>query len=486
KAQAIAGVIGGEGSEVTNETTDILLEVASFNPQKIRATRRKLSVSTDASYHYERGVDAHATARHLDFAVELIRSLAGGTPSAVADVSTSLDKPSPIRVRLERVGRLLGESIDPQQIERDLKSVGFAVTTDNSAESFTAAPPTWRNDVVGEVEVIEEIARLYGYDRFPDDIRPFRPSSVPDAPLYLTADRVARACAAAGLFEVRPLPFTKSSTEKSIRVLNPLAEDEAFLRETILDTLARRVEFNFAHMQRNVRLFETGAVFTRGKAGELPNERMHTAAIITGDRRPAHFSEPHPPHYDEWDAKALAETVAEAVFPAERVTFDAAEGNLLWSIKAGDTVIGSVQRVSLDAPAWASPAYGFEINLEALGESVFAIHDQTEIRNSASSRFKPIPTMPAIQVDLALIVPNSVRAADVETVIRRSAGDLLERLVLFDQFTGAGIPEGSRSLAWALTFRHQERTLRDREVQGRTERIVKSLESELGIRQRTG
>lgn len=486
KAQAIAGVIGGEGSEVTIETTNILLEVASFNPQKIRATRRRLGVSTDASYRYERGVDAHATARHLEFAVDLIRAIAGGTASEVADVSTTLKAMPPIRVRSERVARLLGESIDTQRMERDLKSIGFSVTTENDGSLLSVTPPTWRPDIVSEVEAIEEIARLYGYDNFPDDIRPFRPSTVPDAPLYLTASRVARACTAAGLFEIRPLPFTRSSTDKSIRVLNPLAEDEAFLRENILDTLARRAEFNLAHMQRNIRLFETGAVFARGTGGELPNEHMHTAAIVSGDRRPAHFSEPHPPHYDEWDAKGLAETMMEAGFPGRRATFETGEGDLLWSINVGDTLVGSVRRVPLDAPAWAAPAYGFEIDLEALGETVFAIHDQTEVRNTATQRFTPIPTMPAIEVDLALVVPSSVPAADVEAVIRRSAGDLLERLVLFDQFTGPGIPEGSRSLAWALTFRHHERTLRDREVQGRTERIVKSLESELGIRQRTG
>jgi phenylalanyl-tRNA synthetase beta chain len=147
-----------------------------------------------------------------------------------------------------------------------------------------------------------------------------------------------------------------------------------------------------------------------------------------------------------------------------------------------------VRRISLDAPAWAAPAYGFEIDLQALGASVIASRDVERQTATGESRksFKPIPSMPAMEVDLALIVPDSQRAADVERVIRASAGDLLEQLVLFDEFRGAGIPEGARSLAWALTFRHPERTLRDREVQGRTERILKSLESELGVRQRTG
>jgi phenylalanyl-tRNA synthetase beta chain len=369
----------------------------------------------------------------------------------------------------------------------DLESIGFTVTTEKDEKSISVIPPTWRADVVGEVDVIEEIARLYGYDKFPDDLRPFRPSSVPDAPLYVVTNRVARTCTAAGLYEVRPLPFTKSNTANSLRVRNPLAEDEPFLRENILDTLARRAEFNLARMQRNIRLFETGAVFSANeKKGDLPNEHLHTAAIISGARRPPHFTDPHPPNYDEWDAKGLAESVAEAAFPGRAISFEPGQGDVLWSIHAADKVVGTVERLSLDAPAWAAPAFGLEIDLQALGQSVLDVIETNRARESAAPKFKPIPSMPAIEVDLALIVPNSVRAADVENVIRRSAGDLLEKLVLFDEFTGAGIPEGSRSLAWALTFRHHERTLRDREVQGRTERIVKSLESELGIRQRTG
>ena len=492
RAQAIAGVIGGEGSEVTDATTDILLEVAAFDPRRVRGTRRRLGVSTDASYRFERGVDAHALPRHIRYAVDLIIAVAGGKlDGEPRDVTVDLPPMPSISVRPARVHALLGEHIDPPEMSRNLQSIGFAVTTDNGSETLTVIPPTWRGDIVGEVEVIEEIARLRGYDTFPSDIRPFRPSAVPDAPLHLTSNRVRQACVAAGLLEVRPLPFTRLDNETAIRVRNPLAEDEAFLRQTILDTLAHRAEFNLAHMQRNIRLFEIGAVFARGETREsLPDERIHVAALVMGDRRPSHFTEPKPPHYDEWDAKALAESIGESAFPGHVISCVPAEGDSLWTVTAGDVKVGRVRRVSLDAPAWAAPAFGVEINLQALGASVIASAPAAEsahVQVEATARkFSVIPAMPAIEVDLALIVPESLRAADVERVIRESAGDLLERLVLFDEFRGAGIPEGARSLAWALTFRHPERTLRDREVQGRTAKIVKFLEAELGVRQRTG
>jgi phenylalanyl-tRNA synthetase beta chain len=499
KAQAIAGVIGGEGSEVTDSTTDILLEVASFEPRRVRATRSKLGVSTDASCRFERGVDAHACPRHLRYAVDLIIAVAGGRlEGQPMDVSAALEAPPAIQVRAKRVTALLGEEIDKAEVERELTSIGFSVATGNAGDDLAVTPPTWRSDVVAEVEVIEEIARLHGYDKFSSDIRPFRPSNVPDAPLHLLTTRIREACVASGLLEVRPLPFTRYNDERSLKVRNPLAEDESFLRQDILDTLARRAEFNLSHMQRTIRLFEIGAVFAASDIGDgkLPDERMHVGVLVMGDRRPPHFTEPRPPHYDEWDAKGLAESLGEAAFPGHVISCVPAEGDTLWNITVADAKVGVVRRIRLDAPAWAAAAFGIEIDLEALSLSPGQMYsasagisdrrsDATDRKGLASHAYRPIPAMPSMDIDLALIVSDGIRAAQVEQVIRQSAGELLERLALFDEFRGTGIPEGSRSLAWRLTFRHPERTLREREIQGRTEKIVKALEGELGVRQRT-
>lgn len=490
--QAIAGVIGGEGSEVTEATTDIVLEVAAFDPRRVRATRRKLGISTDASYRFERGVDITALPRHLAFAVDLIIAVAGGSAAGPrVDVVGDLPTMPTIPVRTARVQRLLGEPIEAAEAESLLSAIGFSVVRDEKDEVMSVTPPSWRSDVVGEPEVIEEIARLHGYDIFSAEIRPFRPGNVPDSPLHARIARVRSGCVAAGLLEARPLPFTRQNDDRSIRVRNPIAEDEAFLRQSVLDTLARRAEFNLSHMQRDVRLFEIGAVFARGEtvAGSLPDERMHAAALVMGHRRPPHFTEPKPPAYDEWDAKALAESLGEYAFPGQSISCIPAEHDALWTVMAGNTKIGVVRSVPLDGPAWAAPAFGVEINLDASipGHSA-GIDPAQEISTEKTigrGVYKPIAAMPAIEVDMALIVPDSLQAADVERVITQSAGDLLEKLVLFDEFRGGEIPAGSRSLAWALTFRHPERTLRDREIQGRTAKIVKTLEAELGVKQRT-
>ena len=472
KAEAIAGVIGGKGSEVTDATTDVLLEVAAFDPRRVRTTRRKLGISTDASYRFERGVDRTAIPDLAKYAAELITRVAGGTVQQPVDVSTEMPPPKPVKLRAARVSHVLGEPIPAADVERHLTAVEFNVVRDGDEMLVTA--PSFRSDVHGEIELIEEVARLHGYEAFPSDIRPFRPGTVPDAPLELLSRRVRADLIAAGLYEARPMPFVREGPDAH-RVRNPLAEDEAFLRSRVLDSLGGRVEYNWSHMQKNVRLFEIGTVFTdeTDPQTRAPAERTHVGAVITGDAQPAHFSEPHPPRFDEWDAKAIAESISAIAYPGAEIVLSPSVGDVLWTATANGTAIGTVRRLTLDAPLWAAPVYGIEIDLDTGSTTVPRIP------------YRPIPTMPAIEVDLALVVPDAVPAAQVDKVIRDAAGDLLESLSVFDEFRGPGIAEGSRSVAWRLTFRHPERTLREREIHGRTAKILKDLEAALGIRQRT-
>jgi phenylalanyl-tRNA synthetase beta chain len=483
RAQAIAGIIGGSGSEVSESTTEIFLEVAAFNPARIRATRRKLGISTDASYRFERGVDADAIPGLVDYAVRLILSVAGGIPQGnPVDLYPLPKRPQPISLKLPRVARLLGEPVEANEVEKSLRTVGFRIAPE-AKDVLKVSPPSWRHDVHGDVDLAEEIARLRGYDSFSSELRPFRPSAVPDAPLVAVAKRVQEALVAAGLNEIRPMPFVAEGKGATVRVTNPLAEDEAFLRGDLTRTLVSRAEYNLARMQGNIRLFEIGTAFFEGqdpaalpgpKKAAVPREETHVAALVMGQRSPTHFTKAIQPSYDEWDIKFLAETAAVAAFPSAAVKLVPGSGETLWEISIDGRVVGSARRLTVDAPVWAKPAFGFEINLEAI--------EQGPARSHA---YRAIPATPRVQVDLALLAPSSVTAAQIDVVIRKEAGELLESLTLFDEFSGQGIPEGSRSLAWALTFRHPERTLKDQEVQGRTAKIVNALEGELGVRQRT-
>ena len=484
RAQAVAGVMGGATSEVTDTTRDIFLEVALFDPRRTRTTRMALGLSSDASYRFERGVDPELQPRALARAVALIVDIAGGTvDGAPIDIRASTVAPRRIKLRIERVARILGVGISAGECAGLLRSVGFATGQTDRAAELEVTVPSWRPDVAAEIDLMEEIARLRGFASFPETLRPYRPGTTTDAPLVGMIERVRASMIAAGLFESRAMPFVRGGDSDHVRVSNPLAEDEAYLRRSLLDTLARRAEHNLARMQGNVRLFEIGSVFAPSD-GDLPGEWIHAAALVMGQRRPPHFTEPKPPAFDAWDAKGIAERLAAAAYPdTDPALVEAASGGL-WSILVDGAKVGTVAEVALDAPVWATPAFGVEIRLQAapLDPAVSAAAPRVE---RSGSRYRPIPVTPAVELDLALLVPTGTSAASVEAVIRRGAGDMLERLELFDEFRGAGIPDGHRSVAWRLTFRHPDRTLRDKEVEGRRDKLLRILENELSVRHRT-
>ncbi len=495
RAQGIAGVMGGQDSEVSDATTDVLLEVALFDPRRVRVSRRKAGVSTDASYRFERGVDRGATLERLTQAAGLIVAVAGGTIEAVLDVGDAPAALPAVRLRASRITRLLGQSVPDADVERLLSAIGFGVARESASgeTAWTVTPPSWRQDVTREVDLIEEVVRLVGFDALPDELRPFRAGSVPDDPMHVVTLRVRDALVAQGLLETKPLPFVRGDDASHVRVGNPLAEDEPHLRTHVLDTLARRAEYNLSRMQGNVRLFEIGGVFAPGSNGR-PDERWHLGALVMGERRPPHFTEPKPPAFDAWDAKGLAEVAAAAAFPGATVALVPAqdETGRLWSVQVDGREVGAVRRVSLDSPPWSSPAFGVELTLAPVVSAPVAARGARLAEPPASAaapphvRARTLPSTPAVELDLALLVPDAVSAADVERVLKAAGGELLERVTLFDEFRGGDVPAGARSLAWRLALRDPSRTLRDKEVEGRRQKLLKALDSELGVRPRAG
>jgi phenylalanyl-tRNA synthetase beta chain len=487
---AIGGIMGGRDSEVSEATTDLLLEVAYFDPRRLRVSRRQLGLSTDASYRFERGVDAAQALSILELAAGLIVKVAGGAvDGAPIMVGSDPRRRPPVLLRPARAERLLGDGVPVEDMMRLLRSVGF--TVEAAADGLHVTPPSWRDDVIRDADLVEELARLRGYDVLSDTMAPFRPGTVPDHPLHGVERRVRDALVGEGFAEVRPLPFVAGSDETHVRVTNPLAEDEPHLRRSLLETLARRAEYNLSRMQGDVRLFEIGSAFTP-RADALPVEVVRVAAILMGRRRPPHFTEPLPPAFDAWDAKGLAERVASLAFPGEPVTLDATEDGRSWVILVGSgrRRVGRAGPVALDRPPWASEAFGVELTLDPMPNAPVAppgahAHETRPApRSRPPVRYRALPTTPAATIDLALVVPDGTTAADVERVLRSAGGDLLERVELFDEYRGEGVGAGGRSLAWRLTFRDPVRTLRDKEIEGRRQKVLRSLESELGVRPR--
>ncbi len=490
RATALAGVMGGRESEVTDSTTRVVLEVAEFSPRVVRATRRGVGLSTDASYRFERGIDGAAVGELLALGAALIAAVGGGRVEALLHAGAPAAARPAVAVRPRRVQAVLGDAVTAEEISQLLRSIGFGVATAGDG-ALAVTPPSWRHDVTHEVDLIEEVARLRGYDRLPDQLAGARPGTVPDHPLWTAYRRVRDLLVAEGLHEVRPLPFTKGPGALA-RVANPLAEDEPFLRDAVLDSLARRAEYNLNRMEGDVRIFEVGSTFTP-RAGRLPHEEQRVGVLVMGARRPTHFTEPQPPALDAWDVRELAERLAVAAFPAASIALvaTAPESGRLWEILVDGESRGRVVRVALDAPVWAKPAFGIELALGVMANEPVAprgahAHEAPSApARPAPVRFRTLPTTPAAVFDLALLVPEQLAAAEVDRVLREASGSQLESCLLFDEYRGAGLPDGMRSLAWRLTFRHPERTLKEKEIEGRRVQILKTLEGKLGVRPRT-
>jgi len=489
---ALAGVMGGLASQVTSATKDVLLEVAVFEPRFVRRVRRSVGLSTDASYRYERGIDAGAASESAMFGAAMIANVAGGHVETMLVVGEHPATHTTIQLRPHRLARLLGVAVPVEDIIARLEILGCAVAEVNDVLHVTS--PSWRHDLVLEVDLIEEVARLVGFDALPNDLRPFRASATPDHPLHIMGRRVRDTLVSLGLAEVRPMPFTSIGNADTPRVRNPLADDEPFLRASLLDTLARRAEYNLSRMQGNVRLFEVGNAFV-ASANRLPREETRVAALIMGARRPAHFTEPQPPAFDVWDAKAVAERLLSAAFPGQRATFIDGAADTIWTLHVEEHgAIGRVMRMTLDQPVWASAAFGVELTLGEISSVDIAAHgthahhttatDAQTNHARSSLRVRALPGTPAAEFDLALLVPDGTTAATVERTLQSAGGELLERVVLFDEFRGVGVPDGHRSLAWRLTFRHPERTLREKEIEGRRAKLLEVLDTALGIRPR--
>ncbi len=482
---AMAGVMGGRATEVTAGTTDIMLEVANFDARFVRRVRRAANLVTDASYRYERGIDDAATPEAALYCAGLITRVAGGTVTARLDVGAAPAPRAAIALRPSRVARLLGDPVPVDDIVRVLTSLGCGVRTQDG-DTLTVMPPSWRHDLRLEVDLIEEVLRLRGFDLVSDELRAFRPGTVPDHPLHVTELRVRNFLVGRGLLEARPMPFTRDPASGT-RVRNPLADDEPYLRSTVLDSLARRAEYNLNRMEGDIRLFETGHVFLPS-TDRLPIEEVHVAVLLTGRRQPAHFTNPNPPVFDAWDAKALAESLATEAFPGHTIALTAAESGTLWRVYANDHDVGVVQTVVLDKPVWAADAFGIELRLGVMSSAdVAPIGQHAPISATSRSQsdrhvvYRTVPVMPAAGFDLALVLPERVRAADVEAVLRRESGELLESIHVFDEYRGDRLPAGMRGVGWRLQFRHPERTLREKELDGRRSKLVSALQRELGV-----
>lgn len=498
---ALAGVMGGEASEVGAGTTDVFLECASFDPARTRRTARTSELSTDASYRFERGIDRSGLERALVRCVELVRAVAGGGPApGAARVGEPAPEARVVELRPARVRKVLGKSIAVGELRRLLDPLGFEVresVNEEGTEVLVCRVPGWRPDVTREVDLVEEVARRHGYESFASGGRAFRPSTVSDGPEWRRAERVRDLLHGRGLLEARSSPLVseqEADPREPVELLHPLSDEERYLRGSLAATLLRRVEHNWSRGQRDVRLYEIGTAF-RGSPEEDAEglarygEESRVGLVLTGRRRPEHWESAVDP-FDVWDLKGLAQEVAGELCGAELVPARGEDARELGERLAAEAWLGAeafgllrrgvplgiggrVRPEALDAPPWADPVWALEFRLDG-------------VEVDTRPRYRDLSEYPPVRRDLAATVPADEAAADVEATVRSAGGELLEGVRLFDVYRGGGIEEGRRSLAFRLEFRAPDRTLQEDEVEQAIERVVRRLGEEHDARIRSG
>jgi len=498
---ALAGVMGGADTAVSETTTDVILEAACFEPGTVRRTGRRHGLRSDSSYRFERGVDPDGLARALDRAAALLVAVAGGAvDTGVVDHDARTPR-TPIAFRPARVASFLGLDLDAAEVRARLErvSVAVAVRVEADGETWACHGPSWRWDLREEADLLEEVVRLGGYAALPESL-PAGPTAPPaPSPVREAIEGVREALRAEGYSECVNLAFQPAADlvrlrlreddprrSEAVPVANPIGEELALLRSTLWPGLLRGAQRNLRHGVDGLRQFEIARSFHGRLTKGLPEEPRLLAAIAVPAGSPGFWRAGEGVTEDEahfFEAKHALLAAARAAGAANgdvRLEPGGADGHLhpgaCGRVVVGEAGVGEMGRLHPEvAGAFELPAGTviFELDLDALRGIA-----------KAPPRYHAAPKFPSVQRDLALLVPEDVSAEGVEAEIRRAAGSRLEGVTLFDRYVGRGIPDGRKSMAFRLTLRAAERTLQEKDITRITDKVVAALSRSLGAERR--
>jgi len=489
RAVALAGIMGGENSEIANDTTDILLESAYFDPSAIRLTSKRLGIHTESSHRFERGADVQIVTTALDRAASLIAELAGGT--VAKGTIDEFPAPQPERrltVRVARVNGILGLNLDESAITEIFTNLELKVVS-NSNGILEVSVPSFRVDIEREIDLIEEVARLHGFENIPTTM-PVAQVFSDRIPRHQILERAVKShLAGAGFNEVinfsfashcdiSKLNFTAADKRSSaVALLNPLVDEHAVMRTTLLPALLQTVAKNFSLRNFNLRLFEMRRVYWVKPGYELLDEPLHVAGIMTGLRYSDAWNQPKD-CVDFFDLKGEVESLT-GLFKLPEVSFVAGVVEPFYhpgkaaAILCNGQLIGTLGEIHPDvqeAFEIDKPVYYFELDFEAL---VALGSDKLPVK--APSRF------PDTYRDIAMLMGAATPSAAIIECIKSVKSDKLNSVEIFDLYTGDKIPEGQKSIAVRVRYGSFERTLTDEEVNKVHQKIVNSLISNMNI-----
>lgn len=484
---AVAGIMGGEGSSVTGSTKNIFLESAYFTPWSIRRSAKSLGLKSESSYRFERGTDRVFLEQALNRAALLMAEIGGGAIRDIVDVYPGKFITAEIGVSYRKVNSLIGIDISRDEIQRLLGGVGIA--TEDKGDEFIAVPPAFRGDISADVDIIEEVARCYGYDSIPARI----PRTVLSDGVLNERERavqtVREAVRRSGFHEVVNFSFMNSADldvlsisgnehedrRKHIMLKNPLRQEECLMRTTLMPALIRNFLYNHSRGLRDIRLFELSRVFIDW-GNQLPREGLRLAGIFFHDPTPEIWKDTVPPFY-------VVKGAIEALFGEIRMkdcSFLPSGEVFLHPGKSADmhcqnTKIGYIGELGpevierLDIKAHRPHVVVFEIDV-----------DQMLANREQEIVYKQIPRYPAIERDIALIIDDHISAAEVLNLFRTYQSDIIEHVGLFDYYKGKNIPKDKKSLGVRVTYRSPGRTLTESEAEAVHSAIIDFVTAKTG------
>ncbi|HEX5661242.1 MAG TPA: phenylalanine--tRNA ligase subunit beta [Polyangiales bacterium] len=479
---AVAGVMGGEHSGVSARTERVFVETAYFDPRAVRRTSRRLGLHTDASHRFERGVDPRAVPEVLGRVVSLIGELAGGsTPANGFEVYAQPFAPKEITLRIAAIERLLGAKIELQKAQEILQALGCDVTP--NGQSLKVLAPTWRPDLTREEDLIEEVARVIGYDNLPTET-PHVMASTGASPLTRFLRQLKERAAAVGLTEAVNLAFTSQKQLEAaraplpaVRVANPLSEERGFMRSCLLPGLATNLLRAQRHQVERVSLFELARTF-RPSGEALPHER-HKLSIVLWGTRGSWLGDDG--KFDFYDGKGVLEALIQ---PLTRRSFDAVVDARELSEQYPALHPRRSALLSIDGRAIGALGELHPDVLDALelsGPVIFADLDVARLfavsRGDQPPHVRANPRFPASARDIAIVVDEGSEAGQVAIVLREAGGALVENVELFDLYRGDKLPAGRKSLAFRVTYRDPDATLTDQRVDEAHAKVVAEARS---------
>ena len=491
-AVALAGVMGGLDTEVTDDTVNILLEAATFEAGRTSRTSRNLGLISESSLRYERGVDDHGIEERSAAAAALIVEVAGGTVSAastndagIVDEWPLVSEPIDLAFRIPRFCAMMGADIPRAFIIDTLERLGCEVADGADADTLAVVAPTFRPDLVREIDLYEEVLRLWGMDRIPATL-PGGPGRVGTRTrAEHVMDAINRTLRASGLNETMTYSFAEPGDLERLRMsadglgepvelINPLNADQSVMRQSIIPGLLRSVAYNQSRGVKNVQLYETGVVFYAHEGKKQPKEKRKVAGVLAGAMRDAGWNDA-PAAFDFFDAKGVVENLArELALP--KLRFKALSADEAPHLQPGRAAVvlsgdaelgwvGELHPLAVDAYQAEAPVVAFELDVDALVKAARPARDYVDV-----------PTFPAVSMDVAFVVDEAVTCEKLMQCMSSTGGKLLEDARLFDVYRDEErVGAGKKSMAFALTYRAADRTLTSEEVDKAHERLVKKV-----------